>query len=171
MTLFTHLALPLAFVIFGVVAVLLALRFVTHSRPQSDSPLPQLNVRKLVPAHSSAIASDPTAGNVRLAFRAHCLFQNDCSIVMLSWGDIVSAPMSTAQRTTQLCELYSRAIFESSFAKFFDGEDPRTDVIVLTQIAEAFGHPAARQVHDMVAERGVVLRRLVSNGSGAAAPA
>lgn len=163
MELFAYIALALTFTTVCALGLARVLRREEHAPPA--------NVRSLVPGHSDALADAPTAGNVRLTFRAHVLFQNECSVVLLAWKDLVEAPLTSEQRIAQLCELYSRAIFESSFARHFDGVDPRSDMIVLAQIRDAFGAATARNVHDMVATRGVVLRRLADDFARGAAGA
>lgn len=158
---------PALFVAFALFTLWASMRLVRRQTPQTPEPIQ--SARDMVPAFSDAKPDAPTAGNVRLAFRAHVMWQNDCTIILLAWKDMLQAPLSDEQRITQLCELYSRAIFECAFCRHFDGADPCSDVVVLEQIRDAFGDSTTRAVHDLVATRGIVLRR-PKLGNGAAHP-
>lgn len=116
------------------------------------------NVRDYMPQHSDADPTAPTAGFMRLAFRAHCVFANRCPVVVMGWHDLLAAQVGPSQQFDMLCELYSRAIFECSFARHLDGVDPCTDVAVLEQMRAALGDAMALRVHNEVSELGVVLR-------------
>ncbi len=121
----------------------------------STSDPRRINVAELVPGMCSAKPTDSTAGFVRLAFRAHIAWFNDCPAV-LHVREVISAPMDDAVRHTMACELYARAILESALAAHLDGENPRTDRHVYSQLHDSLGAQFAREMRVAVMERGVV---------------
>lgn len=61
-------------------------------------------------------------------------------------------------RMEVLCEVYSRAIFETCISQHFDETDSRVDALILRHIRDAFGPGVALDVHDAVAKHGPVAR-------------
>lgn len=154
----------LCLIAFSALVTLLVLRFAltagADTTPSDTTVNDQrpFDVRSLVPSECSANPDAPTAGFLRQAFVAHVQWLNMLPVIVTSWSEMVRAPMGPDTRFTSLAELYARAIFECAFARHFDGADPCTDVVVLEQIANAYGESYALRVHDSVAACGVVLR-------------
>jgi len=118
---------------------------------------PTAHARTLVPAFCDADPLAPSAGAVRLAFRAHLLWFNAAGFAVLQWQQLPELVGDDRERIKlSLCELYSRAYFESCFAAHFDRADPQSDMHVLRAIAELFGPRLAEEVHAAVAACGPV---------------
>ena len=115
-----------------------------------------LNVSELVPASSSAKASDGTAGFLRKAFRAHVMWHNDCPAILPFRTLLTSDQLDDDARHVMACELYSRAILECAMAAHLDKANPRSDRNVLEQLAASWGEEAAERVQRDVEARGVV---------------
>jgi hypothetical protein len=124
---------------------------------QTLASAPLTHARDLVPLFSGADPKAPTAGAVRMAFRAHLLWMNDAGFAVVRWQNLPSIVGDDVDLIKLgLCELYSRALFESAFAAHFDGADPRSDVAVLAQMRDVYGAAMAAEVHSRVAQRGPV---------------
>lgn len=137
------------------------------AKEQRDRELERGNVRKLVPSYSSAKSSDSNAGFLRMAFRAWLLWFNDCPAVLPFRTLLQSQELDDDTRRLMACELYARAVMESALAQHLDGANPRSDRIVLDQLAEGLGDAFAERVAADVALRGVTF----SSGGGAASTA
>lgn len=62
------------------------------------------------------------------------------------------------QIVTALCEVYSRAVFETSLSVHFEGIDSKADEEVITQIAIAFGELVAQDVITWTAKHGPLVQ-------------
>jgi hypothetical protein len=126
-------------------------------RAPEGAQAPTVHARTLVPAFCDADPLAPSAGAVRLAFRAHLLWFNAAGFAVLQWQQLPELVGDDRERIKlSLCELYSRAYFETCFAAHFDRADPQSDMHVLRAIAELFGPKLAEEVHAAVAAHGPV---------------
>lgn len=102
--------------------------------------------------------NETTAGLVRSAFVAHTMFFSEAGlqsvqVQQLSRSNVRDRPSIVRM----LCETYSRAVFETAFALYFDRCDPQTDVHLHNVISTFYSPEIANEVRAVIAARGVVL--------------
>lgn len=103
--------------------------------------------------------TEAAAGLVRSAKVAWAtLFYQEAGGQTVQVGDLLaSGVVARADVVRFLSEAYSRAVFETAFALYFDRADPMLDQVVLALIEEGYSQSIADSVYAHVAERGVVL--------------
>lgn len=124
------------------------------ARQPSDRPV---RVTDLVSSYASD-GTEAVAGLVRSAKVAWTMFYSEAGQQTVQ----VSALLASGVRGETdilrfLSEAYSRAVFETAFALYFDQADCRLDCALLSLIAEGYGQSVADKVYARVADRGVVL--------------
>lgn len=102
--------------------------------------------------------TEAAAGLVRQAKVAWTMFLTDAGGQLVQVNTLLASGVrQRADIVRFLSELYSRAIFETVFAMYFDRADPAVDKAVMALVSEGYSPQMAEDVFRAVAERGVVL--------------
>lgn len=104
------------------------------------------------------------------AYRAWALWANELGFGCLQVSTVKQYESAGPQRLAQLCEVYSRAVFETAIGLHFDAVDSNVDMLVLLQIQELFSAQLADEVHAAVKARGPVIRQLEPGEEAALLP-
>ncbi len=131
----------------------------TFGEPSArDTPLERpVRVTDLVSSYAPD-SSELAAGLVRSAKVAWTMFYNEAGQQTVQVGTLLASKVSGGSDVVRfLSEAYSRAIFETAFAMYFDQADPAVDLVVIRMIEEGYGLPIRTKVYANVGERGIVL--------------
>lgn len=104
--------------------------------------------------------SDKSATRITVpsAYRAWAYWATTVGYGCLQVAGIKAANLDTPTELLALCEVYSRAVFETQLGLHFDQCDSKCDVAVLILIRELYTDAIAIGVHRNVAARGPVVR-------------
>jgi hypothetical protein len=110
--------------------------------------------------------TSPAPLSVPTAFRAWCFWANSLGVGCLLVPSIQRSfegrlsDDAKKQLVVALCEVYSRAIFETTLGLEYDLVDSHADVHVFHEIESRWGLPLAELVHARVLANGPVSRDL-----------
>lgn len=116
-----------------------------------------IRVTQLVSSYAPS-NTEAAAGLVRSAKVAWTLFFTEIGQQCVQVNHLLASRISDPEDVVRfLSELYSRAVFDTVFAMYFDRHDPGIDRAVLRLVTEGYSQGIACAVYANVEKRGVVL--------------